>query len=349
MKRTNKFVVGILGIIVGLFFSILIVKVQGNAPLDVFRALVSYSIGDSISVISTLNSTTPLILTGISAAIAWEAGAINLGQPGQFLAGAITAALLGIYLPFPAFISIPLILLGAAVAGALWSGMAAFLRKRYGMDEFVSTLMLNFVAEYFTEYLATYPFLDPKAYVASTYMIKKEFFLSTPTQFNMGLYIALMVAIFSWWVAKRWIIGYEWRMMGLNFRFTHIGGCDTERNYIWVMLYSGALSGLAGGLLILGGTQHRFMKGIGGNFGWDGVMLAMIGANDVTMTTLYAFFFGALKAGGIGMEFDTSVPSEFILVIEAIIVISVVATRSIIEFYGARLKAYIKAKKVVKR
>jgi len=349
MDRTNKFVVGILGMMVGLFFSILIVHFQGNSPWDVFRALMSYSIGDSISIISTLNSTTPLILTGISAAIAWEAGAINLGQPGQFLAGAITSALLGIYLPFSAWISIPLILIGAALAGALWSGLAAFFRKRYGMDEFVSTLMLNFVAEYFTEYLATYPFLDPKAYVASTYIIKKEFFISTPNQFNMGIYIAVALAIFSWWVAKKWIIGYEWKMMGLNFRFTHIGGCDISRNYIWVMLYSGALSGLAGGLLILGGTQHRFMKGIGGNFGWDGVMLAMIGGNDVTMTTLYAFFFGALKAGGIGMEFDTSVPSEFILVIEAIIVISVVATRSIINFYGARLRAYIKAKKVVKR
>ena len=349
MRSLNKFIIGIIGIIIGLTLSIFIVKIQGNSPIDVYRALFDYSLVGSLSIVSTLNDTTPLILTGISAAIAWEAGAINLGQPGQFLMGAITAALLGIYLPFPAWISIPLILLGAALAGALWSGVAAVFRQKYGMDEFVSTLMLNFIAEYFTTYLVTYPFLDHKAYVASTIAVKKAFFISTPNQFNQGIYIALVVAIFSWWIAKRWIIGYEWHMIGLNQRFAHIGGCKTRSDYIWVMLYSGALSGLAGGLLILGGTQHRFMKGIGGNFGWDGVMLAMIANNDVTMTTLYAFFFGALKAGGIGMEFDTSVPSEFILVIEAIIVVSVVATRATISFYGGKLKAFLKTKKVVKR
>lgn len=349
MRRFSKFAIGLLGIIIGLILSILIVKTQGNSPINVYIALFNYSIGSLLSIVSTLNDTTLLILTGISAAIAWKAGAINLGQPGQFIIGAITASLLGICLPFPALISIPLILIGAAIAGALWSGLAAMFRQKYGMDEFVSTLMLNFIAEYFTTYLVTYPFLDHKAYVASTVSIKKVFFLSTPLQFNQGIYISIVVAIFSWWIVKRWIIGYEWNMIGLNQRFANIGGCKTRSDYNWVMLYSGALSGLAGGLLILGGTQHRFMKGIGGNFGWDGVMLAMIANNDIAMTTLYAFFFGALKAGGIGMEFETSVPSEFILVIEAVIVISVVATRAIIDFYGVRIKAFLKTKKVVKR
>jgi len=349
MSRFRKFIVGILGLIIGLIFSILIVKMQGKSPLEVYKALFDYSIGSLLSIISTLNATTPLILTGLSAAIAWEAGAINLGQPGQFLIGAITAALLGVYLPFPAWISIPLILTGAAAAGALWSGLAAFFRQKYNMDEFVSTLMLNFIAEYFTTYLVTYPFLDPKAYVVSSIAIKKTFTLSTADQFNMGIYLAILVAFFSWWIVKRWGIGYEWRMIGLSQRFTTVGGCKTEKDYSLVMLYSGALSGLAGGILILGGTQHRFMKGIGGNFGWDGVMLAMIANNDVTMTVLFAFFFGALKAGGIGMEFDTSVPSEFILVIEAIIVISVVATRATIDLYGGRLKALLKTRRVVKK
>ena len=192
MRNISKFTIGILGIVIGLILSIFIVKIQGNSPIEVYRALFEYSLGGSLSIISTLNDTTPLILTGISAAIAWEAGAINLGQPGQFLMGAITAALLGIYLPFPAWISIPIILFGAALAGALWSGLAAFFRQRYGMDEFVSTLMLNFIAEYFTTYLVTYPFLDHKAYVASTIAVKKSFFLSTHYKFVEDILLFLL-------------------------------------------------------------------------------------------------------------------------------------------------------------
>ncbi len=349
MSRFNKFFVGGIGIAVGLLVSVFVIKIQGNSPAEVYRVLFDYSIASSFSWISTLDNTTPLILTGLSAAIAWRAGAINLGQPGQFLMGAIVAALLGIYLPFPGWISIPVILTASALGGALWSGFAALMRQRYGMDEFVSTLMLNFIAEYSTTYLVTYPFLDPKAYVASTVAIKKAFTLSTVNQFNEGFYVAVAVAVVSWWVVEKWRIGYEWEMMGLNLRFARVGGCKVSDNYMWVMLYSGALSGLAGGLLILGGTQHRFMKGIGGNFGWDGVMLAMIGNNDVSMTALFALFFGALKSGGIGMEFETGVPSEFIMVMEAVIVVSVVATRSVIEFYGGRVKAFLKARKVVKR
>jgi len=349
MGRNSKFVVGGIGIVVGLLVSIFVIKIQGNSPVKVYKVLFDYSVASSFSWISMLDNTTPLILTGLSAAIAWRAGAINLGQPGQFLMGAIVAALLGIYVSFPWWFSIPLILVASALGGALWSGFAALLRQKYAMDEFVSTLMLNFVAEYSTTYLVTYPFLDPKAYVASTVAIKKAFTLSTVDQFNEGFYVAVAVAIFSWWVVERWKIGYEWEMMGLNPRFARVGGCKIRNNYMWVMLYSGALSGLAGGLLILGGTQHRFMKGIGGNFGWDGVMLAMIGNNDVSMTALFALFFGALKSGGIGMEFETGVPSEFIMVMEAVIVVSVVATRSIIEFYGGRVRAFLKARKVVKR
>ncbi|MEJ5230155.1 MAG: ABC transporter permease [Pseudothermotoga sp.] len=322
---------------------------QKNSPLEVYKALYAYGLGSWYSFSSSLNTATPLILTGISAAIAFASGVVNLGQHGQLLMGAIVTAILGVYLDIQSWIGIPLLAVTGGVAGALWAGIVAAMRRFYRMDEFISTLMMNFVAEYFTVYLVTYPFLDKKAYVPATKLIKRFYFMPDINGLSTAFLIAVAVAIFCYWYMRTTKRGYEFRMMGYNVSFAKVGGCSIESNVTLVLLYTGFLSGLAGSLLILGGTQHRFMKGIGANFGWDGVMVAIIANNSVIETVLYALFFGVLKNGGIGMEFETSVPSEFIVFLEAVIVLTVVATRSAIEFYGQRIKSFMKLRKVVTR
>ncbi|HPQ03776.1 MAG TPA: hypothetical protein PK183_10840, partial [Bacillota bacterium] len=103
--------------------------------------------------------------------------------------------------------------------------------------------------------------------------------------------------------------------------------CRNDAAYVWAMLLSGALAGLAGGLMIMGGMQHRFVKGIGANYAWDGVMIAIVANNNILATGLYALFFSVLQTGAMGMELETSVPSEFSLVLQAIVVLFVVASR----------------------
>jgi len=323
------------------------IKMQRNSPLEVYKALYDYGLGSWYSFSSSLNAATPLILTGVSAAIAFASGVVNLGQHGQLLMGAIVTAILGVYLDTWRWVGIPLLAVTGGVAGALWAGIVAAMRRFYRMDEFISTLMMNFVAEYFTIYLVTYPFLDKKAYVPATKLIKRLYFMPDINGLSVAFLVALVVAAFCHWYMRTTKRGYEFRMMGYNVNFAKIGGCSIESNVTLVLLYTGFLSGLAGSLLILGGTQHRFMKGIGANFGWDGVMIAIIANNSVIETILYALFFGILKNGGIGMEFETSVPSEFIVFLQAVIVLTVVATRSAIEFYGQRIKSLVKLRKVV--
>ena len=116
-------------------------------------------------------------------------------------------------------------------------------------------------------------------------------------------------------------------MMGQNNRFSLIGGCNNNRNLRVAMAISGGLAGLAGGMLIMGGLQNRFIKGFGAGYGWDGVMIAIVAAAGIIATALYAIFFGILQTGGLGMEIETNVPSEFVLVFQAIVVLFVVATR----------------------
>jgi len=347
VKLLKRVTVSIAAIAISFLIGFLFIKWQGNSPVQAFKALYSYGIGSWFSFASTLNAATPLILTGISAAIAFGSGVVNLGQHGQFLMGAIVAALLGAYLNLPGWLGITVIVLCGGIAGALWAGIAALLKKLYSMDEFISTLMLNFVSEYLTLYLATYPFLDPKAYVPATKVIQRSYFMHSFGMLNMSFLVAVVIAFLSYWFMRNLKIGYEFRMMGYNAVFAKTGGCAVEKNTHLVLLYTGFLSGLAGALLILGGTQHRFMKGIGANFGWDGVMLAIIADNGILETLFYAIFFGFLKTGGIGMEFETSVPSEFILVLQAVIVMIVVGSRSAIDYFGDRIRARFTVRKVV--
>lgn len=349
MKIFQRIAVSIISIISAFIICAVLIKIQNNSPIDTYKALYTYGLGSWFSFSSTLNTATPLIFTGISAAIAFASGVVNLGQHGQLLMGAIITAILGVYLNLPSSIGISVLVIIGGLVGALWAGIAAILKRFYKMDEFISTLMLNFIAEYFTVYLATYPFLDKKAYVPATRLIKRIYFMPDVNGLNFAFFVAVFTILISYWYIKKTWHGYEFRMMGYNFNFAKVGGCSVESNTTLVLLFTGFLSGLAGSLLILGGTQHRFMKGIGANFGWDGVMIAIIANNSVIETFFYSLFFGVLKNGAIGMEFETSVPSEFILFMEAVIVLAVVGTRSAVEHYTQWMRSMAKLRKVVSK
>jgi len=343
----RRVAISIISILTAFVVCAILIRTQKSSPIEVYRALYTYGLGSWAAFSSTLNTATPLIFTGISAAIAFASGVVNLGQHGQLLMGAVTTAILGVYLNIPSWLGIPVLAVVGGFAGALWAGIAAMLKRHYEMDEFISTLMLNFIGEYFTIYLATYPFLDRKAYVPATRLIKRVYFMPDFNGLNVAFFVAVFVLVLSFWYMKMTRQGYESRMMGYNVEFARVGGCAVESNSTFVLLFTGFLSGLAGALLILGGTQHRFMKGIGANFGWDGVMIAIIANNNVIETFFYGLFFGILKNGAIGMEFETSVPSEFILFLEAIIVLCVVGTRSAIEYYSQAIRSLTKLRKVV--
>lgn len=326
MKLTifQTFIAIVFAFLVGGIFILL----HHSSPIEVYKALYDYGLGSWFSFSNTLNASFPLILTGLSASIAFMSGVVNLGQHGQFLWGALVCAVLGVYLKLPGWFGVAILAVLGGLAGAGWAGLAAFFKKRYRMDEFISTLMLNFLAEYMTLYLATYPFLDPRAYVPSTRLIRREYFMASVFDVNLAFFVALFMVFLCWFFVWRTWRGYETRMMGHNKIFATVGGCDVETNTTLVLLLSGFLSGLAGALLILGGTQHRFMKGIGANFGWDGVMIAIMASNQIFQTLFYALFIGFLKNGAVGMEFETSVPSEFVLFLQAVIVLTLVGTRS---------------------
>ncbi len=321
--------VALVGILAAFGLGALVMAAQGYDPAAVYRALYDYSLGGSQpgkALGNTLFRAIPLVLTGLSATLAFRAGAVNLGQPGQFLWGALFAVVGGLYLPLPAPL-LPLALIALSLlGGALWAALAGFLRTRFGMNEFIVTLMLNSIADKVTLWVISYPLQDQSASTPMTPPIAAAARLPDLGTVNAGVIVLAVAFVICWIVASRSRLGYEWRLTGQNSLFARLGGVPEVANYSRVMALSGALAGLAGGLIIMG-ESNRFIRGLGANYAWDGIMVAVIANNGLWGTLAYGLFFAALQTGALGMELITALPSEFIQVLQALTVLLVVAGR----------------------
>jgi general nucleoside transport system permease protein len=327
---TKKILTGVMGIFIALLLGALLMLLQGYNPIETYGALFQFSLFRPGPFATTLKNSVPLILTGLSASIAFASGVVNLGQPGQLLMGALAATLGGIYLDLPAPLMIPVLLLLGMLGGALWAGIAAFLRLAFNMNEFIVTLMLNMIADYFTAWAIAFPFMDKGANSPMTPPVNSSGWIPEVGGVNLSVLIMLIAVAASWFLFNKWRAGYEWRITGQNSLFARLGGCDTNKNFTAVMLVTGALAGLAGCLIILAGP-HRFLRGLGANYAWDGIMVAIVANNSIIATLFYGIFFAAIQTGALGMELVTNVPSEISQVLQAVLVLVIVASRGVLE------------------
>jgi ABC-type uncharacterized transport system permease subunit len=336
MKR--KILIHIVGILLAFLLGALVIVIQGKNPLEAYYHLIAYSLGSPSKIAYTLNKSVPLILTGLSAAIAFASGPVNLGQPGQLLIGALLATIGGLYLDLPPALMIPILLILAMIGGALWSGIAALCKHFFNMSEFITTLMLNMIADFLTLWAISYPFFQQGSNTPQTPAINPNGWMPEWGSFGSNVIVMILVIIIAWFIMKRTTAGYEWRISGQNSLFSRLGGVNVKKNYLAVMLLTGALAGLAGGLVIMAGP-HRFIKDIGANYAWDGIMIAMVANSEVILTLIFGLFFAILQTGGLGMQLQVQVPLELIKVLQAIIVLIVVAGRGYFESLFARMEA----------
>jgi simple sugar transport system permease protein len=320
----------------------LIILAQGFNPLEAYAALFRYSLGGAYPLATTLKNAVPLVLTGLSASIAFASGTVNLGQPGQLVMGALLATLGGLYLDLPPVLMAPALIGLAMAGGALWAGAAALLRRLFGMNEFIVTLMLNFIADFFTAWVIAFPLLDRQAFSPMTPAINKSGWLPELGGLNGAVVWMLLAAAAAWFIFHRLTLGYEWRISGQNSLFARLGGCKIDRNFMLVMLVTGALAGLAGGLVVMGGP-HRFIKGLGANYAWDGIMIAIVANNGLVASLLYGLFISAIQTGALGMELITAVPSEISQVLQAVLVLGIVASREGLSTFFERRQARLQA------
>jgi simple sugar transport system permease protein len=341
MKR--KILVNVVGILLAFTLGALVMLIQKYNPLDTYFQLFKYSLGNLNKLSYTLSKSVPLVFCGLSASVAFASGPVNLGQPGQFVMGALLATIGGIYIDLPPVLMVPFLLLLAMIGGALWSGLAGLLKRWFNMSEFITTLMLNMIADFFTYWAINYPFYEKNALYPQTPPISENGWMPEWGNFSTSVIVMFIAIVVVWFIMNRTTAGYEWRLSGQNSLFSRLGGVNVKKNYMTVMLLTGALAGLAGGLVMMSGP-HRFIKGLGANYAWDGVMIAMVANSEVILTLLFGFFFGILQTGALGMELITAVPRELIQVLQAVIVLIVVAGRGYFETLFANMEARKKMK-----
>lgn len=316
-----------------------------GAVVNAYQALFIGSFGDPYSLSYTLVKVGPLILTGLSVAIAFRAGLFNIGAEGQLAMGAMTAGVIAFKAPnLPGWLLIPLMIIGSMLAGALWGGIVGILKAWRGAHEVVTTIMLNWIAFYFTDYLIDGPFKAPNQATQTpslpdqaTLPFITVFYNSTLGTFlpridnapsylvDMGFLLALLALVVYWFITSRTTFGYEIRIIGQNLKAAKYAGIPIKRNFFFVMAISGALSGLAGALHLMGQPPYQL---IGSTFsldptGFDAIGVSLLGRTTSVGVLLASLLFGGLRQGGTTMQLSANVPGDLVYIIQALVLFSI--------------------------
>lgn len=295
-----------------------------------FRALVAGALGSADAITSgTLVRATPLLLTGLGVAIAFRAGIWNIGAEGQLLVGAAAAAAIALGLGARAgALALVLALAGGTAAGAVWAGVAALLRQRFGVLEVISTIMLNFVALYLVGWLVRGPLQEPLHIYPQSDTIAPAAQLPTlwsGTRLHWGFPLALLACVAAAFVVRATAAGFRLRAVGANPDAAHSAGLvDVARTTLAAFLVSGALAGAAGAVELTGVT-YALYENISPGYGYTAIAVALLARLEPALVVASAILFGALEAGAAAMQRDAGVPSVIVNVVEAIIILTVLA------------------------
>ncbi|HEX7065351.1 MAG TPA: ABC transporter permease [Bacillales bacterium] len=335
MKNPRYFnlLVPILSVIFGLIVGGLIMLAGGYNPFSAYAALFEGAIGSSYNLGETIRQFTPLILTGLAVAFAFRTGLFNIGVEGQFIVGWFASVYVGLTVDAPMFIHLPLAILAAAVAGALWGFIPGLLKARLKVHEVIVTIMMNYIALHVTnEIIRAYLKAssgERTEEISATASLAAPFFrqLTDHSRVHYGIIVALLAAFVMWFILRKTTLGYELRSVGFNPNASQYAGMSVSRNIILSMTISGAFGGLAGAMAGLGTYQYMTINTAGFiGLGFTGIAVALLGANTAVGTILAAILFGGLKVGASNMQFQAGVPPEVIKIVMAMIIFFVGAS-----------------------
>ena len=304
-----------------------VMLVIGKNPLLAYGEMIRGAFGKQVYLMNTLKRATPIIMGGLAVCVAWRSGYEAMGGEGQMILGAVAAALAGYYLPVPGWLRIPAALLAAAAAGALYSAVSGWLFERFDVTFVISTLMMNYIANYFAAYLCNYPLRDPAANVyqmqnAQTGKLPAEATLPPIMKgwVHWGFLLAVAAVIVTWFLFRKTSFGYKSRMGGLNPRFALYGGINARRMLYLVMILSGVMAGLGGAFEVMG-SKGRYVDQMifSTGYAWTGMVAALLANMNPVGTLLASILLAGLAVGGSTMMLNMDIPLEVCNIIEGII------------------------------
>ena len=345
MKK-NRLFYTIASIIIGLIIGSIILLANKTNPIEAYKIIILGSVGKPKYLAWSIVRATPIIMTGISVAFAFRTGLFNIGAEGQFICGGIVAALLGAFVKLPPIVHPIVCILGGILAGAIWGGLVGLLKAKFGINEVISSIMLNWLAFYFNNYLLgfekirkpasdySYPIHDTAKIElfggwkhsdqGIQYLMEHKTlrgFLNAPV--HWGIILAIIVAILAWYILKHTTLGYQLRAVGFNKDAAEYGGIDIKKNTMRAMVIAGAIAGLAGACSMIGESGQMVLLGGQQGYGFDGMSVALIAANNPILCIPAGFLFAALNYGGTKLTILPNTYSEITKVVIGLIVFSI--------------------------
>lgn len=293
------FAARVIAVVLALLVTALILAMSGHNPINLAGEVLSSSLLDSFGLQDLGVIFMPLMLTGLSVAIGQQIGAWNIGAEGQFYAGAFAATAIGLFIPAPEWLSLILMVIGGFAAGALWILVPTLAKAYADVSELISTLLLNFVAALVVYYVATGPWHD-RMTNSATPKVKveiPEFWGAIHWGFPVVILLAIVLAL----VLSNTKWGYEVRLSGSNPSAAKYAGIPVRRHLITVMLLSGAIAGFAG-MLEVAGTVHRLQGGISNNYGYIGIMVAVLARGSLIGVIFAGAFMAFIQNSGIILQ-----------------------------------------------
>lgn len=331
-------------VLISLLIGAVIMAVSGKDVLASYATMFKGAFGDGYYLTATLQRSTAIIMGGLAVCIAWRSGYEAMGGEGQMILGALAAALIAYYMPGPGVLRIIAGLLGASLIGALYSVLSGWLWEKFGVTFIISTLMLNYIANYFASYMTIYRVKDPDSrdinaiqtgkLIESARFGKLRLFQSEGLKetalgryfkdFNVhwGFVFTLICAVLVYILLKKTKFGYQSKMNGLNSRFALYGGIKAQRMLYLVMILSGIAAGLGGAFEVYG-SKYRYIDQMifSTGYAWSGMVGALLANFDPFGTVIASILLAGLSTGGSAMQRSAGIPVETVNMLEGIIML----------------------------
>ncbi|AFY44817.1 ABC transporter permease [Nostoc sp. PCC 7107] len=303
--------------------AILIIFAGAN-PITAYTALFQESLANYFGFGNTLTKMTPLLFTSLGVLVALKAGQFNIGGEGQIYLGALGSALIGLYVQgLPAIIHIPLTLFAGFIFGAVWGWIPGYLKAVRGVNEVITTLLLNYVAVNLVSYLVQNPLKAPAAPSPYSPLIAKSAQLPIilpGSLAHVGIILALMAAIILWVLLEISPLGYQITAVGLNPVAARYAGMSVERTIMLVMALAGGFAGLAGASEVTG-LKYRLFEQVSPGYGFDAIAIAFLSRGNIGGVVLTSLFFAALRSGANVMQRSAGVPVTVVYAIQGLTIL----------------------------
>ena len=317
----------LVGVLIALLLGASFLAFTGHDARAAYLDMLRGAVGSSYSLQQTIVKAIPLALTGLGVALAFHAGLWNIGAEGQLTMGAFLASWAALFVHAPAWVLLPLMVALGLAGGALWALLPAIPRALFGTNEIITTLLLNYVALLWVDYLVFGPWADPSSY---SFPYSRPFpdAARLPTlpglQVHLGAVFVVVIAAAMTFVLRRTTWGYAIRVIGHSPRAATYAGMPLVGNILLVMMLSGAIAGLAG-MVEVSAVIGRIQEGISPGYGYSAIIIAWLARLNPWGTVFMAVFFAALINGGFALQ-TSGVPAAIASMVQALVLFSVLAS-----------------------